>query len=101
MDERSIDRETARLNVLNSCNLLDTEPEQAFDDIVGRAKALCDAPMALVTLIDKDRQWFKARIGIADRETSLEESVCSMAMRQGYLFQIADLAQDARTARFS
>jgi GAF domain-containing protein len=81
--------------------LFDTPPEQAFDEIVEQVKTLCDTPIALITLVDTDRQWFKAKVGIDACETPLETSICAIAMRQGYLFQIEDLSEDPRTARMS
>jgi GAF domain-containing protein len=91
----------SRLATLRSYDILDTAPEAAFDQLVTRAKALCATPMASLTFVDADRQWFKAQIGLADAETPLDISVCAIAMRQGYLFQIEDLAEDPRTARMS
>jgi GAF domain-containing protein len=101
MQDRSTDLERARIAALHSFAILDTDPEQAFDDIAARAKALCGTSIALVSLVDEDRQWFKARVGVDVCETALETSVCAIAMRQGFLFQIDDLAADPRTARMS
>lgn len=101
MTERSTEVEQARLAALNSLNILDTAPEPAFNDIAAQAQALCGTAIALVSLVDKDRQWFKARVGVDVCETALETSVCAIAMRQGFLFQIDDLAADPRTARMS
>jgi len=101
MKMESFALESARLAALHSYRILDTESEAPFDALVERARTLCDTPIALISLIDADRQWFKARVGIEDCETPLETSVCAIAIRQGYLFQIEDLAADPRTARMS
>lgn len=91
----------SRLATLRSYDILDTAPERAYDAIVSRAKQLCDTPMASLTFVDGERQWFKARIGLDAPETPLDDSVCAIAIRQGYLFQIEDLAEDPRTARMT
>ncbi|MBB5710466.1 GAF domain-containing protein [Sphingomonas xinjiangensis] len=101
MTMEQFDVQAARLAALHSYGILDTPPERPFDAIVEQARMLCDTPIALVSLIDSERQWFKARAGIDDGETALETSVCAIAIRQGYLFQIDDLAADPRTARMS
>ena len=58
------DNEEERLAALHSVDILDSAPERAFDDLVRIAAAICGVPMAAVTLIDRDRQWFKARVGM-------------------------------------
>jgi hypothetical protein len=60
--------EDQRLKSLHSYGILDTTAEQSFDDIAGLAALLCDAPIALISLVDRERQWFKAHIGIAASE---------------------------------
>ena len=62
--------EQRRLQVLRDYYILDTESEQAFDAIIRAASTLCDAPMAMISLIDAHRQWFKAKLGVDDTETS-------------------------------
>lgn len=63
------DREEERLGALARYAILDTSPEQAFDDVAKLAAALCDTPIALVSLVDRDRQWFKAVVGLDLTET--------------------------------
>ena len=89
--------EAARLDVLAGYRILDTAPETGFDDIVLVAKGLCRTPVALVSLVDKDRQWFKARVGFGPSETPLSQSVCAHALRQDDILIIPDLRVDPRT----
>jgi anti-sigma regulatory factor (Ser/Thr protein kinase) len=89
--------EAARLAALNRYQILDTEPERAFDDLTMLASHICGTPMALITLVDADRQWFKSRIGITASETSRTISFCSHAIKQPDLLIIADARVDERT----
>ncbi len=86
-----------RLAVLDSYGILDTPPEQGFDDVVHLARDLCDAPVALVSLVAGNRQWFKARAGFPPCETDLDASVCAHALAAPDLLVIPDLTRDART----
>lgn len=86
-----------RLAVLAGYGILDTEPEQGFDDIVLLASQICEAPTALVSLVARDRQWFKARIGFNPCETPLEQSVCAHALGADDVLVIPDLTRDPRT----
>lgn len=72
--------EDARLAALRSFDILDTAPEKGFDDLVAIAAAICAVPMASVSLIDGERQWFKARIGIEAQETPRECAFCAHAI---------------------
>lgn len=90
--------EDARLAELRSYGILDTAPEQDFDDIAGLAAELCEAPVALVSFVDDHRQWFKAHIGFDGCETDLSRSFCRLAIRQEDVFEIPDLTADPRTA---
>jgi signal transduction histidine kinase/PAS domain-containing protein/ActR/RegA family two-component response regulator len=89
------------MEALVQSGILDTPPEQAFDDIVLLVKTICRVPVALVSLVDERRQWFKAKIGTDVTETSLDTSVCALAIQQEGLFEVRDLADDARTANMS
>lgn len=92
------DSEEARLEALAALDLLDTPPEPEFDDIVMIASAVCRTPVALVSLVDRDRQWFKARVGFEVCETPLDQSVCALAIKgDGEIFTIPDLSKDERT----
>jgi two-component system, cell cycle sensor histidine kinase and response regulator CckA len=90
--------ETRRLKVLWQYDVLDTVPEEVFDDLTELAARICEAPIALISLIDEDRQWFKAKIGVTVNETSRDISFCSHAIKQEDLFIIPDATQDARFA---
>ncbi|KQP31869.1 hypothetical protein ASF49_10615 [Methylobacterium sp. Leaf104] len=89
----------ARLAELRALDILDTAPEQAFDDVVQLCRLLCGSPVALISLVDEDRQWFKARTGFPPCETDLNASVCVYALSEADLLVIPDLADDPRTSR--
>ncbi|MGU3664187.1 PAS domain-containing protein [Methylobacterium sp. A49B] len=87
-----------RLAALDGYGILDTAPEEGFDDVVRLAARLCATPVALVSLVAHDRQWFKAGIGFPHCETDLDRSVCKFVLAEPDLLVIPDLTQDARTA---
>lgn len=92
-------REAQRLKALHQYNILDTPAEDFFDDIVLIAAHVCHTPIALITLIDSTRQWFKAKIGIRAIQTAREISVCQYALAYpDQLLIIPDVTQDARFA---
>lgn len=88
----------ARLQALRALLILDTPPEQRFDRLVRFAADEFDVPIALITLVDRDRQWFKARVGLDVCETSREISFCGHAITQDAVFEVLDAAQDPRFA---
>ena len=88
--------EAARLAALRRYRILDTEPEQRFDDLALLASHICGTPMALITLVDEHRQWFKARIGVSVSETSRAISFCTHAIQQRDLFVVGDAMADER-----
>lgn len=90
--------EAQRLKVLWQYDVLDTVPEEVFDDLTELAARICEAPIALISLIDEDRQWFKAKVGVSLSETSRDISFCAHAIKQQDLFIIPDATQDARFA---
>lgn len=90
------DNEEARLEELASYSVLDTPPEQAYDDIVALAARLLNVPTALVSLVDESRQWFKARVGLDATETSREVSFCGHAVADGELLLVPDATKDIR-----
>lgn len=89
--------EADRLSHLHDLQILDTAPEAAYDDLVRIATLVTGAPIALVSLVDKSRQWFKARIGFPNPETSLDLSVCVHALQAETIFVIPDLTLDPRS----
>lgn len=89
-------QESARLKSLNELNILDTESEEIFDEIVQLASMLCGAPISLVSLIDEDRQWFKARHGLAATETSRDYAFCGHAILQDDVFVVENPEDDKR-----
>lgn len=93
--------EAASLQALQRYGILDTPMEPAYDDLAGIAAHVCEAPVALISLLDSHRQWFKASVGLPLRETPLDQSVCRYAVRQPGVFIVPDLAKDARFAHFS
>ena len=86
-----------RLEALESFAILDTSAEEGFDDVVYLAAQMCACPVALVSFVAKDRQWFKARIGFPPCETDLDSSVCAYALDAPDLLVIPDLTLDPRT----
>jgi PAS domain S-box-containing protein len=92
------DREDHRLAGLRRHRILDTAAEEQFDDAVQLVRTICEVPIALVTLVDEDRQWFKAASGIDLRETPRDTSVCALAIEGRGLFVVPDLTRDVRTA---
>ena len=88
--------EAARLAAIRRYRILDTEPEQRFDDLVLLASQICGTPMALISLVDRDRQWFKARLGMEATETSRDVAFCSRAIEQPDLFVVPDALEDER-----
>ncbi len=90
------ENEAQRLRKLAELNILDTIEEQAYDDLTHLAAQICDTPIALVSLIDQDRQWFKSHFGLAARETPRELAYCSHAILSDELFIVEDSEDDKR-----
>jgi len=88
--------EAARLEALHRYRILDTEPERSFDDLTLLASHICGTPMALISLVDADRQWFKSRIGIPISETARAVSFCGHAINHRDLFIVPDARHDER-----
>ncbi len=93
-----VEEEQCRLAELRRYEIMDTEQEQEYTDLVELAAAICGTPMAMISLVDSDRQWFKARVGLDVPETSREVSFCSHAIQRRELFVVPDAIQDARFA---
>ena len=90
--------ETERLEALHSYQVLDTDPEQALNDLVQLSAFICGTPISLISLIDDERQWFKARTGTDVLQTPREYSFCQYAMRANDVYEVPDMATDARFA---
>ncbi len=86
----------ARLTELATYRILDSPGQKEFDDLVSLAAGICGTPVALVSLIDRDRQWFKATLGVDFNETPLHTSICAHAILEEGLFEVEDLAADER-----
>ncbi|MEP7319093.1 MAG: PAS domain S-box protein [Panacibacter sp.] len=88
--------ETDRIAALHLFKILDTDEEQDFNDIVHLASQLCETPFSLITLIDENRQWFKARHGIGISETSRNISICAHAIHEPDIMVVTDASKDER-----
>jgi GAF domain-containing protein len=90
------ENEAARLEALRQYEILDTDPEESFNDLTRLAAYVCNTPIALITLVDAHRQWFKARVGIGEKETSRDISFCAHAILQDGPFIVPDVIADER-----
>ncbi|WP_126147894.1 sensor domain-containing diguanylate cyclase [Synechococcus elongatus] len=88
--------EEQRLAALYRYGILDTPPEQHFDDLTQLIAAICEVPIALISLIDRDRQWFKSRVGLEDDSSPRSTSFCGHAIQQEDLFIVEDAKADPR-----
>src|SRR5215510_13202632 len=90
--------ETQRLAALRAYKILDTRPEERFDDLTKLAALICRVPISLISLIDKDRQWFKSKFGLGLEETPRAHAFCTHAIMQPEMFVVPDATQDERFA---
>ncbi|EMD98086.1 signal transduction histidine kinase [Stutzerimonas stutzeri NF13] len=89
-------RELSRLAALLRYEILDTPEDSAFDDFTALAAQICDTPIALISLVDDRRQWFKSRVGLDVSETPREISFCTYTITGDEIFEVPDTLQDPR-----
>lgn len=88
--------EAARIDALHQYKILDSLPEQAFDDLTRLAAHICGTPTAVISLVDTDRQWFKSKVGLDASETPRDVAFCAHAILEPDVFMIEDAHEDIR-----
>src|SRR5690349_4965592 len=89
-------QEERRLHALQCYNLLDSLPEEEFDHITRLTASLFKVPVAIISLIDKDRQWYKSRTGLPNTEVARELAFCNYTIEQTQLLEVEDATRDYR-----
>ena len=88
--------EKKRLKILWQYEVLDTVPEEVFDDLTELAARICEAPIAMITLVDENRQWFKSKVGLELAETPRDVSFCAHTILQSEPLVVPDAQKDPR-----
>ena len=88
--------EAERLADLKRCEILDTAPESAYDDLTRLASHICGVPISLISLVDSDRQWFKSKIGSDADQTPRDQAFCAHAILEPDILIIPDATLDSR-----
>lgn len=88
--------EDERINALRRTGVLDTDPERNYDDLTFVASLICGTPIALISLVDSGRQWFKSRVGLEVSQTSRDSSFCAHAIHDSKIMVVHDTLEDPR-----
>src|SRR4051794_14176352 len=101
MSGKSIGDERSRVAALEGYDILDTPPEEMFEDLVRLAALVCDAPIAQINFIDDTRLWTKASVGIPRLDMPRRESLCAVAIGRNEPLIVEDLTADERLVHFA
>lgn len=96
MEAEKRDQEAARLEALRQYQILDTPSEQAYDDFTLLASFICEVPIALISLVDAERQWFKSKVGLEVSETARNISFCGHTISSNKILVVNDALRDQR-----
>src|ERR1700761_1566765 len=94
--QQSLNGEAQRLATLESFNVLDTLPEKEYDAITRLASYICQVPIALISLIDGERQWFKSKVGLGADETPRADAFCHYTIQSDEIMEVDNALQDDR-----